>query len=149
MAVLPSADSATEKPCTALPIAPEPRSLLPCWVHPPALRVKTHAAPGKPLLSVFPPTIRVLPSADNATEKPCCAAPTAPLPTSFGPCCANCASAARGERSIIAEIRIKNPAGEISQTRSVIERPIDCVMTRVCYSPRRWWNHRRHQGPFF
>src|SRR6266571_368176 len=29
----------------------------------------------------------VLPSADRATEWPCCASPTAPVPTSFWPCC--------------------------------------------------------------
>ena len=49
-AVLPSAESATETPCPARPIAPVPISLLPCWVHKPLLRVKTHAAPTTPLL---------------------------------------------------------------------------------------------------
>src|ERR1700720_4776840 len=44
-AVLPSADSATEMPCSAGPTAPAPTSFLPCWVHTPPLRVKTHAAP--------------------------------------------------------------------------------------------------------
>jgi hypothetical protein len=43
--VLPSEDSATEKPWLAAPTAPVPTSLLPCWVHTPLLRVKTHAAP--------------------------------------------------------------------------------------------------------
>ena len=39
MAVLPSADSATEAPCSAVPTAPVPTSLLPCWVQTPPLRV--------------------------------------------------------------------------------------------------------------
>ena len=39
MAVLPSADSATETPCPAFPTAPVPTSLLPCWVQTPPLRV--------------------------------------------------------------------------------------------------------------
>ena len=47
--------------------------------------MKTHVAPVV-ALSVFPPTIAVLPLADSATEWPCWAAPTAPLPTSFAPC---------------------------------------------------------------
>src|SRR5215467_4070300 len=42
----------------------------------------------------------VLPSADSATEWPCSAkGPTTSLPTSFDPCCANCASASSGETS--------------------------------------------------
>jgi hypothetical protein len=69
----------------------------------PLLRVKTHtapapAAPGTPL-SLSPPTLAVLPSADSATEKPWSAFPTAPVPTSFGPCCVNCASASSGKTS--------------------------------------------------
>jgi hypothetical protein len=47
----------------------------------------------------------VLPSEDSATETPCKAAPTAPAPTSFGPCCVNCASASCDEKSSAAEIR--------------------------------------------
>jgi hypothetical protein len=47
--------------------------------------MKTHAAPAFEL-SVFPPTMAVLPSADSATEEPCWAFPTAPLPTSLLPC---------------------------------------------------------------
>ena len=85
MAVLPSADSATEEPCPALPTAPVPTSLLRCWVQTPLLRVKTHAAPVFQL-SKGPPTMAVLPSADSATEAPCLALPTAPLPTSLLPC---------------------------------------------------------------
>ena len=69
IAVLPSADSATEKPWPAFPTAPVPTSFDPCWVQTPPLRVKTHAAPAFELSS-GPPTIAVLPSADSATEKP-------------------------------------------------------------------------------
>ena len=85
MAVLPSRDSATAEPCSALPTAPVPTSFDPCWLQTPPLRVNTHAAPAAELSS-SPPTIAVLPSADSATEKPCSATPTAPVPTSFGPC---------------------------------------------------------------
>ena len=70
MAVLPSADSATERPCAAFPTASVPTSLLPCWVQTPPLRVKTHAAPVYEL-SPGPPTMAVLPSADSATDQPC------------------------------------------------------------------------------
>jgi hypothetical protein len=45
----------------------------------------------------------VLPSADSATEPP--AFPTAPVPSSSGPCCVNCASAICDEKSRAAEIR--------------------------------------------
>jgi hypothetical protein len=34
-AVFPSADSATAQPCSAVPVAPAPISLLPCWVPAP------------------------------------------------------------------------------------------------------------------
>ena len=87
MAVLPSAESATDEPWAAGwgPTAPVPISLLPCWVQTPPLRVKTHAAPAFEL-SLGPPTMAVLPSADSATEKPWKAAPTAPVPTSLLPC---------------------------------------------------------------
>ena len=84
-AVLPSADTATDSPCTARSTAPVPTSFVPCWVHTPPLRVNTHAAP-KPLLSPRPPTTTVFPSADRSTETPCIACPTAPVPTSFVPC---------------------------------------------------------------
>src|SRR6516164_8272586 len=94
MAILPSADSATDVPWrpTALVLT----SLLPCCVQTPALRVNTHAAPAAPRpkgtdraqgLSPGPPTIAVLPSADSATDMPWRAFPTAPVPTSFLPCC--------------------------------------------------------------
>src|SRR5436190_913846 len=88
MAVLPSADSATETPCAASGLAPVPTSLLPCGVHTPPLRVNTHAAPALEL-STGPPTTAVLPSADSVTEKPCAAAPLVLVPTSFGPCWVN------------------------------------------------------------
>src|SRR5262249_58042534 len=41
-AVLPSADSATEKPCWAAPTLLLPTSLGPCWLHVPPLRAKIH-----------------------------------------------------------------------------------------------------------
>src|SRR5580765_656848 len=85
MAVYPSADSATDRPCNALPTAPVPTSFNPCWLHTPPLRVYTHAAPAVPL-SLAPPTTAVFPSADSAIETPCSATPTAPVPTSFVPC---------------------------------------------------------------
>jgi hypothetical protein len=57
MAVLPSADSATETPWAASPTAPLPTSLAPCWLHMPALRVKAHVAPAA--LSLSPPIMAV------------------------------------------------------------------------------------------
>jgi hypothetical protein len=47
MAVLPSADSETEVPCSAPkgPATPVPTNFDPCWVQTPLLRLKTHAAP--------------------------------------------------------------------------------------------------------
>src|SRR5262249_32649410 len=88
MAVLPSADSATARPCAAKPTAPLPTSLFPCWVQTPPLRVNTHAAPAEEPrgASLIPPTRAVLPSADDATESPCWAGPAAPVPTSLLPC---------------------------------------------------------------
>src|SRR5262245_9124139 len=67
MAVLPSADSATEMPWLASPTAPVPTSFVPCWVQTPPLRLNTHAAPAFEL-SVYPPTMAVLPSADNSRD---------------------------------------------------------------------------------
>src|SRR6266566_6570980 len=86
MAVLPSADSATDMPWRALPTASVPTSFLPCCVQIPPLRVNTHAAPVL-LLSDHPPTMAVLPSADSAIDMPRRAFPTAPVPMSFLPCC--------------------------------------------------------------
>src|SRR6516165_6139165 len=93
MAVLPSADTATELPWWAPPAAPVPTSLLPCWAHTPPLRVYTHTAPARLVSSCGPPTMAVLPSAETATEVPCTTFdPTAPVPTSLGPCCTKSAS---------------------------------------------------------
>src|SRR6476619_2300891 len=89
MAVLPSADSATDMPWLAFPTASVPTSFLPCCVQTPPLRVNTHAAPVL-LLSDHPPTPAVLPSADSATDIPwprCNASSPAPLPISLLPCC--------------------------------------------------------------
>src|SRR5262249_55030062 len=92
MAVLPSAESATDMPCWARPNAPVPTRLLPCWFQTPLeLRVKTQTAPAPELLpalelSLGPPTMAVLPSADSATEVPCWALPIAPVPTNLLPC---------------------------------------------------------------
>src|SRR5436309_2321447 len=75
MAVLPSPDRATAIPCpegngdSPARGTPVPTSLLPCCVQIPPLRVNTHAAPVV-LLSLGPPTIAVLPSADMATDAP-------------------------------------------------------------------------------
>src|SRR5262249_22811394 len=79
------ADTATEIPWVALPAAPVPTSLPPCWLHTPPLRVYTHAAPAPPL-SLYPPTMAVFPSADTATEAPWFALLAAPVPTSLPPC---------------------------------------------------------------
>src|SRR2546423_550024 len=86
IAVLPSGDNATDVPWQALPTASVPTSFLPCCVQIPPLRVNTHAAPVL-LLSDHPPTLAVFPSAERATDMPWRASPTAPLPTSFVPCC--------------------------------------------------------------
>jgi hypothetical protein len=86
MAVLPSADKATELPWKEEPELFVPTNLPPCWLQVLPLLVYTQAAP-RPPLSDGPPTIAVLPSADRETEIPCCAPPTLPVPTSFEPCC--------------------------------------------------------------
>src|SRR5580658_9050339 len=84
-AVLASADSATEKPCRAVPIALVPTSFDPTCVHTPPLWVNIQTAPVS-ALSAKPPTSAALPSADNAPAEPCSAAPPLPLPRSFDPC---------------------------------------------------------------
>src|SRR5262245_10097539 len=93
MAILPSAESATDVPWLALLT---PTSFSPSCVQLLPLRLKTHAAPAAPspkgtdgshILSLGPPTIAVLPSAERATDHPWFEPPTAPLPTSFLPCC--------------------------------------------------------------
>jgi hypothetical protein len=85
IAVLPSADSATDMPWQAFPTAPVPTRLFPCCLQTPLLRVNTQAAPVLPL-SDHPPTIAVLPSADSATDIPWRALPNAPVPTNLFPC---------------------------------------------------------------
>src|SRR5947209_1344412 len=90
MAVFPFPDSATERCCPPSPKVTVPgTSLPPCWFHTPPERVYTHAAPA-PALSPAPPTKAVFPSADSATDVPCCTlrllSPTAPVPTSLPPC---------------------------------------------------------------
>ena len=69
MAVLPSAEIATEEPCWAYK-PPVPTSLLPCWLHMHPVRINIQAA-----LSPGPPTMAVLPSAETATEIPCWGTP--------------------------------------------------------------------------
>src|SRR5215831_20269861 len=85
MALLPSADSATDMPWRAFPTAPVPTSFLPSCVQTRLLRVNTHAA------SVpHPPTMAVLPSAESATDIPWPGGnggSLAPLPMSLLPCC--------------------------------------------------------------
>src|SRR5580765_8209798 len=49
--VFPSAHIATAPPWCAGPTAPVPSSLAPCWLHTPAPRVYTQAAPALPLSS--------------------------------------------------------------------------------------------------
>ena len=88
-AVFPSDDSAT-RPWLPAPVAPVPTSFGPCWVQVVPERVNTHTAP-TPSLFCKPPTMAVFPSPDSATLPPWPApprssAPTAPVPTSFGPC---------------------------------------------------------------
>ena len=82
-AVLPSADRATENPNCGRPLASVGVSLT-RWDQPLLERVNTQPAPAVSP-SVGPPTSAVLPSDDTATELPCDAGPTAPLPTNFGP----------------------------------------------------------------
>src|SRR5262249_11861911 len=86
IAVLPSADSATDMPWRPLPPASMLTSFLPRCVPAPRVRGTTPAHPVLPL-SAHPPTMAVLPSAESASAMPWRAFPTAPLPTSFLPCC--------------------------------------------------------------
>src|SRR5262249_7894708 len=79
------------RPCGGGQAARVPTSLLPCWVHPPPLRVNTHTAPAPPP-SRSRPTMTVLPSTDTATGKSWVALEPTPLPTSLGPCCTKSAS---------------------------------------------------------
>src|SRR5580658_437084 len=68
-AVLPSAASATARPCDAKPSPPLPTSFPPCCVQTSPERMNTHAAPA-PLSSDIPPTRAVFPSAESATAQP-------------------------------------------------------------------------------
>src|SRR5262245_7317435 len=137
MAVLPSADSATEVPCMAgaVPTVPLPTSFGPCCIHAPPLRVKTQAAPAPPL-SLPPPTMAVLPSADSATERPWLAVPTDPLPTSFGPCCANCAGAGPVESSSAAQMAsVAHDAVDVDDPSIRSRRKSALVQTRPGMTP--------------
>src|ERR1035441_9498858 len=78
MAVLPSAERDTNRPCQASPTASEPTKSAPCLVQTPPLLVQTLAAP--PPFPV-PPTMAVLPSAERDPASPC-----DPEPTSLVPC---------------------------------------------------------------
>src|SRR5664280_1696458 len=98
MAVLPSPERATDTPCCADADTPEPTSFVPCGAQLTPVVVQIHAAPALPL-SLDPPTMAVLPSAERATETPWEAFPDA-VPTNFGPCCVNCAAAVWATRSI-------------------------------------------------
>jgi len=68
MAVLPSAESETPVPCVAIPMAPVPTSLAPCWLHTPPERVYIHAAPVSPL-SPYPPTDGGIPVAGKRDRR--------------------------------------------------------------------------------
>src|ERR1700683_2608929 len=133
MAVLPSADSATQYPWRPAPIASLATSLWPCWVHTPLLRTKTHAAPVYEL-SANPPTTAVLPSADSAMELPCWAAPTASVPTSFDPCWMSCARAVCDEKSSVAQIRTDAPNPQIIPTTLYVNSNalIELIFDRQC-----------------
>ena len=84
-AVFPSPDSATLEPKSALPLAPDPVSLEPCWVQVEPERVKTHAAPARSL-STGSPINAVFPSPDSATLQPNRPLPLPPDPVSLEPC---------------------------------------------------------------
>src|SRR5262249_727765 len=81
LAVLPPADRATDGPWDqkAPPYSVVVPTSLACCLQTPPLRMNTHAAPAGPmeagrsrsaLLAPGPPTMAVLPSADNATDMP-------------------------------------------------------------------------------
>src|ERR1039458_6104824 len=97
MAVLPSAERDTNRPCQASPTASETTKSAPCLLQTPPLLVQTLAAPPP---SQGPPTMAVLPSAERDTDQPCPALITVPVPTNFGPCCENCARAGWEESSV-------------------------------------------------
>src|SRR5271169_1893573 len=68
----------------------------------------------------------VLPSPDNATDQPWPANPAAPVPTSLGPCCVNCAGASCGEKRRPAKIRAD--ANTLDE-RAVMMAPLGCGCT--------------------
>ena len=84
MAVLPSADSATEMPCRAASHRAGADQLGALLGPDPAAAREHPRRPDAAVVRV-PPTMAVLPSADSATEKPCWDVPTAPVPTSLVP----------------------------------------------------------------
>src|SRR5262245_55697699 len=88
IAVLPSAESATEVPCLAAPTAPEPTSFDPNCVQLLPLRFQIQVAP-RLLPSLGAPTRTVLTS-PRATACPWPSSPPSaspPEPTSLPPCC--------------------------------------------------------------
>src|ERR1700744_204028 len=68
-AVVPSEESATQRPKLPLLLAPTPVSFAPCWAHTKPARVNAQAAPA-PLLSLAPPIRAVVPSDDRTTLVP-------------------------------------------------------------------------------
>jgi hypothetical protein len=83
------------------------------------------------------PAMAVLPSPDTATDMPCWAFPTAPVPISFDPCCVNCPcdpcccpGASCNENRMAAKIPTDAPNNlddlrcEIGQIRAVILAPL-------------------------
>jgi len=84
-----------------------------------------------PELSTLPPATAVLPSADSATETPCSAFPAARVPTSFGPCCVNCASASCDEKRRLAKIRT-------DAANNFDDLTFEIVQTRAAIAGSRW-----------
>ena len=78
-AVFPSLLRATEIPKKPEPTPPDGLSVGPWRFQVTPLRTKTYAAPMPPL-SLFAPTMAVLPSALMATEYPNCGVPDPPIP---------------------------------------------------------------------
>ena len=85
IAVLPSADSATERALRGVSDRAGADQLRPCWVQTPPLRVNTHAAPAVEL-SAWPPTMRGVAVGRTARRRALPGVPTARVPTSFDPC---------------------------------------------------------------
>src|SRR3974377_2159965 len=89
----------------------------------------------------------VLPSPDPATEKPCSTkVPTPAVPPSFGPCCANCASASCDEKSSMTEIRTDAPNIFAALTCAFIEAPCQrAISGYACLRGTSKW-HVAHSG---